>query len=249
MIVAIMTITVLAACGDQDNNNNNEEPEGNNNQNNSETGGNEALPEADLDDIPDIVAEINGEEISKDDFVSMYEQQFQQQIMQAQMSGQSADDVDQDLLKEQTTEIIVGQNLLIQEANNRISEVSDDDINNTIDELLEQTGMETRDELLAIFAEQGLDEEEFMSQVEIQVKVDQLIADISKDIELTEEETLEAYETIKAQQEQADGEDEFPPFEDLKSGLEEQLKEQKKAEETDTFVEKLREEADITIHL
>lgn len=242
MIFSILTIAALAACSDQDHTK--EEQKNNGNEEVSET-----LPEADLDGIPDVVIEINGEEIKKDEFTSMYEQQFQQQAMQAQMSGEDMNDVDQDQLKKETAEIIVGQNLLIQEANNRITEVSKDDVNKTIDQLLEQTGMESKDDLLTIFKEQGVDEKEFMSQIETQVKVDQLIADISKNIELTEEETKEAYETIKAQQEQADSEEEFPEFDEIKPGLEEQLKEQKKAEETESFVEKLRKDADITIHL
>lgn len=248
MILSILAIAVFTACSDKDNS---EDNSGQNNaaEENSEANDNEDLPEADLDDIPDVVIEINGEEILKDEFSSIYQQQFQQQIMQAQMSGQDLSSLDQVQLKQQTAEILVSQNLLIQEANNRITDVSEDDINETIDLLLEQTGMESKDDLLAIFEEQGMDENEFNTQIETQVKVDQLIADISKDIELTEEETKEAYDTIKAQQEQTDSETEFPEFDDIKSTLEEQLMEQKKAEETETFVEILRQDADVTIHL
>lgn len=246
MIISILAILALAACGDKDEAKDNakDEPEVSDGE-----GANEEPPEADLDDIPDIVAEVNGEEVVKDDFVNAYQQQFQQLIMQAQMSGQSMNDIDQDQLKEQTLEMIVGQNLLIQEAKNKITDVSDDDINKTIDQLLEDTEMESKEDLLALFEEQGMDEEEFMSQVETQVKVDQLITDISKDIKLTEDEVKESYETLKAQQEQAGSEEEFPEFDEIKSDLEEQLKEQKKGAETNSFVESLREKADVTIHL
>lgn len=238
MIFSILIIVALAACNDKDN------EKGSPNENT-----NEEVPEADLEGIPNVVIEINGEEVTKDEFSNMYEQQFQQQVMQAQMTGQDMNDIDQDQLKNQTAEIIIGQNLLIQEANNRVKDVSDTDINNTIDELLEQTGIETKDDLLAIFQEQGMDEKEFNSQIEIQVKVDQLIAEISGDIEPTEEETKEAYETIKAQQEEVNSEEEFPEYDDIKADLIEQLKEQKKAEETESFVETLRKDADVIIHL
>src|SRR5699024_5480531 len=136
-----------------------------------------------------------------------------------------------------------------QEANKRIKEVSDDDINSTIDKLLEQTGLESKEDLLAIFEEQGMDEKEFNSQIETQVKVDQLVLEISKDFEPTEEETKETYETIKAQQEEMNSEEEFPEYEEIKADIQNQLIEQKKAEETESLVETLREEADITIHL
>lgn len=242
MVFSILTIAILSACGNQNNTNEGSDDD-------SKVNSNDELPEADLDNIPDVVIEINGEEVLKDEFSSMYEQQFQQQMIQAQMSGQDMNDVDQDQLKKQTAEILVGQNLLIQEANNQIKDVSEEDIDETINQLLEQTGMETKDDLLAIFEEQGMDENEFISQIETQVKVNQLIANISKDIELTEEETKETYEMIKSQQEQTDNEEKFPAYDDIKSDLEEQLKEQKKAEETQSFVDKLREDAEITIHL
>src|SRR5690625_5007078 len=243
--------------GNQDNANNNNNNEENDNEDNAgdnaaangDLGLEEDMPEADLEGIPDIVAEINGEEITKDDFESIYEQQFQQQAMQAQMSGQSMDDIDQNDLKEQIAEAMVNQELLTQEANEKFSEVTDEDIDETINDLVEQNGMESKDDLLEAFEEQGIDEEELMSEVETQVKVDKLIADITKDIEITEDETKEAYETIKSQQEQADSEEEFPEFEDIKPDLEEQLKEQKSSEETESFVEKLREDAEVTINL
>lgn len=287
MVLSILTIGVLVACGDnnnnddnadnnnqennyeensndengnQDNADNNNNNEGNDNENNAGDNGDNAeangdlgfeedMPEADLEGIPDIVAEINGEEITKDDFESIYEQQFQQQAMQAQMSGQSMDDIDQNDLKEQIAEAMVNQELLTQEANEKFSEVTDEDIDETINDLVEQNGMESKDDLLEAFEEQGIDEEELMSEVETQVKIDKLIADITKDIEITEDETKEAYETIKSQQEQADSEEEFPEFEDIKPDLEEQLKEQKSSEETESFVEKLREDAEVTINL
>src|SRR5699024_9190011 len=81
LLLSLMTVFALAACGD---NNNDNEAENNN-------GEEMDLPEPDLDDVPDVVAEVNGEEVSKDEFAEVYEQQFQQQAMQAQMSGEGGD--------------------------------------------------------------------------------------------------------------------------------------------------------------
>src|SRR5699024_890920 len=83
------------------------------------------LPEADLGGIPDTVAEINGEKITKEDFSLHFEQQFQQMAMQAQMTGE---EVDQDLIKEQVAESMINQTLLTQEAEKRFGEVSDEDV-------------------------------------------------------------------------------------------------------------------------
>src|SRR5699024_10662143 len=238
MLLLITTMFVLAACGNED-----ETDEG------SEENAEETsidLPEPDLEGIPDTVAEINGTEITKEEFEDMDEQQFQQVAMQSQLSGQ---EVDQDELKEQIAEGMIGQELITQEANNLISDVSDDDINSTVDELAEQNGMETKDELIAAFEEQGMDEEELMSLIETQVKIDQLIVEESGDIEPTDEEAEEAYEMMKAQQEEMGTEEELPSFDEIKPDLKEQLKQQKEIEVTQTLVEKLRNDADVTIYL
>ena len=47
--------------------------------------------EPDLSDVPDVVAEVNGEEITKDDFSGPYESQFQQQAMQSQQMTDGGD--------------------------------------------------------------------------------------------------------------------------------------------------------------
>src|SRR5690625_6452130 len=75
IVFTLFIMLALAACSSKDNNNN---ANGNENGNdNSNEVIDEALPEADLEGIPDVVIEINGEDITKDDFSSMYEQQFQ----------------------------------------------------------------------------------------------------------------------------------------------------------------------------
>src|SRR5699024_12112908 len=55
-------------------------------------------------DIPEVVAEVNGEKITKDDFVPLFETQYQQMQAQAQQSGQPVDEKD---LKKQTAENLV----------------------------------------------------------------------------------------------------------------------------------------------
>ena len=235
LLTFLLSIAVLAACGDKDNdnaeNNDNQEAE---------------MPEPDLKGIPDVVAEVNGEKINKDDFEGMYQQQFQQSALQAQMSGE---EIDQDELKKQTAEGMVGQELLIQEANDRFKDVSEDDVNDTVDDVVKQNGMESKDELLDAFKEQGMDEDEFMSQIETQVKVDKLIAEESGDTEPTKDEVKDAYETMKKQQEEADSDEEIPEYDDVKSDLKAQLQQQKEAEATQKYVDKLRKDADVTINI
>ncbi|RKD26055.1 hypothetical protein BEP19_02715 [Ammoniphilus oxalaticus] len=241
MLSFILTMMALTACG------------GGQKAEESSAGGadgqqefNFEMPEANLEGIPDIVAKINDVEITKAEFETTYQQQFQQAALQSQMLGQ---ELDQEQLKKQVAEGMVGQQLLTQEANKRNSDVSEESINATLDELATQSGVENRKELLKAFNEQGLDEARVRSLVKTQVKIDQLVAEEAGDIEPTEAELEEAYEMIKTQQQQLGGEQELPSFEEIKAELVEQVKYQKEAEATQTLVEKLHETADVTIFL
>lgn len=210
-----------------------------------ENGEQPEIPEPDLKDIPEVVAEVNGEEIAKEDFESVYTGQFQQMAMQAQMTGQ---EVDQAQLKGQVAESLVAQELLVQETESQKLTASEEQTNTALEELAQQNGLTSSDELLAALKEQGLSEEEVMKQVETQVKIEQLIASETGEIKLTDEELQTYYDEAKAQQEEAGGE-EIPAFEDVKPQIEEELKTQKESEATQALIAKLRENAEVTINL
>lgn len=240
------SVLVTAACSDTDETANEEtatqeQAAGEN----GETAEQPEMPEPDLEGVPDVVAEVNGEEISKDDFESAYTAQFQQMAMQAQMSGQ---EVDQAQLKEQVAESLVAQELLIQETENRNIEASDEEVNETLTSIAEQNGLASSEEFLAALEEQGLSEEEVMDQVASQVKVDKLVAEESGSAEASEEEIQEFYDQMQAQQEEMGGE-ELPPLEDIKTELEAQLVQQKENEAVQGLVAELREGADVTVHI
>src|SRR5699024_10439920 len=103
MLSLVLIIGILAACGAD-----NKEDKANDEQG--------EMLEPNLEGIPDIVADVNDGEVTKEDFEATYQQQFQQMAMQAQMSGQNMDEIEQDELKEQTADGLVGQELLMQEA-------------------------------------------------------------------------------------------------------------------------------------
>jgi len=243
-----------SACGDSDDGNGGE-PSG------DETESSEnAAPEPDLEDVPDVVAEVNGEEIPKDEFVRIYEGQFQQMALQSQQTGE---EVDQDQLKKDTADGLVDNEVLLQEADNRDLGASEEEIQQTLDELAQQNGMGSADEFLSAMQEQGMSEDEVMPQVEMQVQLEKLVADEAGEIEPTEDELRKLYDDAKAQQEQAqqqqggegdqapggESEQEFPPYEEVKPQLVEQATSQKEAEVAQGLVDQLRESADITINL
>ncbi|MBP1969113.1 peptidyl-prolyl cis-trans isomerase SurA [Virgibacillus natechei] len=241
-------VFVMVACGDEDetaeDNNETEEPEM------EEPAEQPEMPEPDLEGVPDVVAEVNGEEIPRDEFEATYQGQFQQAMMQAQMSGQ---EIDQDQLKEQVAESMIGTELLVQEADNAGFDASEEEMDETLDELIEMNQLESREEFMSAMEQQGMGEEEVMDQVELQVKLDKLITSEAGDTEPTEEEVEEFYEQFAAQQEEmggAEGEEvEVPSFDELKPELEQELRNQKEGEASQVLVENLREEADVTNHL
>jgi peptidyl-prolyl cis-trans isomerase SurA len=251
-----LLVLLIAACGsDEDNSaeDNNDESE---TQEESADGDGQApdagteqaeMPEPDLEDIPDVVAEINGEEISKDEFETTYVGQFQQAMMQAQMTGQ---EVDQDQLKQQTAEALIGQTLIIQEAENQGFEASEEDVEETLDEIVEQNGLESQDDFFAALEEQGITEDEVRVDLETQVKVDALIASESGDMDPTEEELEELYEVYTTSMEQQQGEDaEIPSFEEMEPQIAQQIVAEKETEVYQTLIEELQAEADITNNL
>lgn len=255
-----LVVGVLAACGNKEDK---DDAKGDNNAEELN------MPEPDLEGIPDVVAEVNDEEISKEDFEGVYQQQFQSFVMQAQMSGQEMGDIDQDEIKQDVVENMVGQQLLIQEANAKVSDVSEDEKNKVLDDVAEQSGMEDHDALFDAFKEQGMDKDEVMTQVETQVKVDKLLDKLLEGYEPSEDELKDAYEEVKEQQkaqqeaqkeaekeagennnnEADDEENELPSYDELKDQLKDQMIADKKNEKTNELVEKLRKDADVKIHI
>ncbi|PXA75976.1 SurA N-terminal domain-containing protein [Auritidibacter sp. NML100628] len=258
--IALIAMLSLSACS-ADEENADGAPEAS-----ASAGDQGALPEPNLDDVPDVVATINDTEITKEEFATNYESQYQQMAYQAQMSGS---DVDEDQLKQESLEIMIGNELLLQEAEDQDIEVTEDDVDEFLDDFAKQQGLESQDELIAQFEEQGMDEEQLREDSKKQVAMDQLIETLDVD-EPSEEELKDLYDDQMEQQKQlmeaqasadpsaqaedgssesASGEDQLPSFAESKDDLEEQVKLQNENEAITELVEDLREDADIEIFL
>ncbi|MHA7283033.1 SurA N-terminal domain-containing protein [Arthrobacter sp. TMS2-4] len=206
-----------------------------------------AQPEPDLDGVPDVVAVVNGTEITREEFTAAYEGQFPQAAAQAQAGGQ---EVDQDLLKTTVADNLVSTELLRQEAEERGIEVTPEARAAAIEDLLEASQLGSEEELRAAFAEQGLDEAEFDAQLADQVKLDALLAEEAGDTTPSDEEIQEAYDAAKAQQEASGATDTpLPPLDEVRNEIVEQLEGGKASEAAQALIAQLRESADITVNL
>ena len=204
-------------------------------------------PEADVSDVPDVVATVNGEEISKEEFTSVYESQFQQMAMQQQTTGQ---EVDQAALKQQVAEQLVDNQLLLQGATDDGIEASDEDIDATLEEIAEQNGLGSADEVVSALEQQGMSEEDVRKDAASQFTLTTFIEQEAEVEEPSEEDLKAQYEQLTAQQSQAGGQQaEVPPFEEVKEQLAEQTVTQQQNEAASEIAADMRESGDVTINL
>lgn len=238
---ALMSSWTLAACG------------GSEDSPSDSASDSASATEPDLDGVPDVVAVVDDTEISKEEFTVTYEAQFTSAAAQAQSGGEP---VDQDALKQQIAEALVDTQLLLNEADKRGYEVSQDDLDSTLAELAEQSGLSSPDELIETLTAQGLDEEEIDSQLERQVKLDRLTAEEVGDNEPSEEDLRTVYDDVVAQQKAAaEGAEkgaetpEVPSFEDARPQIVQQVQQENENSAAQALVDELKKDADITINL
>ncbi|MDO5494073.1 MAG: SurA N-terminal domain-containing protein [Nesterenkonia sp.] len=179
------------------------------------------MPEPDLEGIPDVVAEVEGEEITGDQFRMMYESQFQQAAMQSQMAGE---EVDQDQLKDETLESMIGAQLLVAYAEDEGYEASEEDVDEILEQTAESSGADSVDEMLESVGEDGPSEEEMRADAADQVLIDEVVEDMEVE-EPSDEEVEELYDQQygQMQQEAEGGDDAEEGSEDESEGDDEEL--------------------------
>jgi peptidyl-prolyl cis-trans isomerase SurA len=170
--------------------------------------------------------------------------------MQAQMSGE---EIDQDQLKKQTVDSMVGSELLVQDAQDKGHEATDEDVDKLLKEAAEAQQLGSVDKLLAAYEEQGLSEEQVRSDARKQVLMTASIEkiDVPKP---TEEELKALYDQAAAQpQGGQDGQGgapaETPSYEELKPQLEQQVTAQKQDDAILKRMEELKEDADVEVRI
>ncbi|WP_102158799.1 SurA N-terminal domain-containing protein [Zhihengliuella halotolerans] len=248
VLALVGSLSMVAACG--------ADGEGDAGQSQSQDAGQsqdapqgQEAPTPDLEGVPDVVATVNGEEINKDEFTQAYESRFQQAAMQAQMSGQQPDE---DALKKETAESLVGTELLLQRAEKSDIKATDKEVDEALARVAESNQM-SEDEFMTAMKEQGMDADEVNKQLKQQVELDAVIKEEIGTFSASEKELKAAYDEAKAMQDQMSSESgeaaEMPKFEDAKDQLEQQVTQQKEADATRKLVEDLRADADVKIHL
>lgn len=204
------------------------------------------LPPVDADAIPDVVAEVNGEEISKELFISTLEGQ----LLQAAMQG--GGEVDQAELGLHVVDQLVSNLVLVQAAESSGFSASEAEIDTALEELGAQNGLPSLEEVIAAFEAQGVSEELIREDAAAQVKINAFLeqevqADEPSEAELKEQ-YAELVELMVAQD--PDGEaGEAPAFEEVRDLLAEQSTQEQMTAEISRILEELLDQAEVTIHL
>lgn len=201
------------------------------------------LPEPDIADLPDVIAEVNGAEITREEFVSVYENEFQQAAAASQAGGQ---EVDEDALKQQIAEVLVDTELILMEAADRSIDPSEEEVDAAATELAEAWELSSSEELFTMLEEQGLDRAEAREQFHEQTTVEQLVADESGEFSVSEDELRERYDEIAGQ---AGEGAEVPEFEEVRDVLADEMEREHQNTATQALLAELREAAEVSYHL
>ncbi|MCF6377857.1 SurA N-terminal domain-containing protein [Nocardioides KLBMP 9356] len=244
-LLAATSLLALSACGGSGDSTSDKESDASAKDSPSASADAGSTDGPDLSGIPDVVAEVNGEEVTKDEFVPLYEAAFQQAAAQAQTSGQAPDE---EQIKKQTADDLVSTELLTQEAESRGIEVSDDQVDAELEDIAKQNQLGSTDELLEAIEKNGMTEDQARNQVEMQLLVEGLVEDEDGSTTPSGKELRAIYAKAK-EQAAGQGGQEIPPFAEVKDQIAAQAEDEQVGKVAQSLLKGLRKDADITINL
>ncbi|SIT92579.1 SurA N-terminal domain-containing protein [Edaphobacillus lindanitolerans] len=148
-------------------------------------------------------------------------------------------------LKKQTLDNLVGQTLLLQEADKKGYQATKSDIDQRLDEVKKQ--FKTEKEFEAALKESGMDMKSLKTQIAEDLKFQQYVEKEVPAGEISDEEIQKAYDQY-AEQAKGAGQ-EVPKLDEMKPQIEQSIQQQKQQEQLVQQVEKLKEHAKIDIKI
>lgn len=218
--------------------------------NNDDNDGDQSGSSSASSDIPDVVAEVNGEEITKSEFSEVYDAQLAAAEAQVAQGGEAPDEA---ALRDEIVQSLVTEELLTQEVAKRDIEVTDKQVQQTLADLATENGLESTDAFISALEEQGLDRETIDEEARQRAQFDTLISEEAGPLEATDKEVRDLYQQLKEQQAAAaeagqEGQT-LPPLKQVRTELEDQVTSQEESQVATELIDGLREQADITINL
>ncbi len=188
-------------------------------------------------DYPEVVAVVNGEEVSREDLLSGLNQEMQGA---AEQGADVADAAVQSQMQASAMDRLINTVLLLQAAKSSGVEVSEEDITTEYARISGQFPDIASFE--AAVAEQGLTEAQLREDMRDNLLLNAFIAsDAFEQPSVSPEEIQATYDEVAAAQTG------LPPFEEVKTAIEAQLAAQKQQAVIGAYIESLRAEATIEV--
>jgi hypothetical protein len=194
------------------------------------------------------VAVVNGKKVSGEEYnaaLATSQNQYQQ-MGQDPTSKEAAKQV-----KQQTIDNLVGQTLLLQEAENKGYKATDEEVDKKFKETKKQ--FKTDKQFKAALKDAGLTQSQLKSELADSIKYQQYVDKDIQTPEVTDKEIQDYYDQVaKQSQSQASGSKEqsqMPKLEDVKPQIKQQLEQQTKQEALEKKVEELKKNAKVEVKL
>ncbi|MCM2674622.1 SurA N-terminal domain-containing protein [Alkalicoccobacillus plakortidis] len=229
----------LAACsGDSDENadSTNEQPDQADEQTEEAS-----VAQTNFDDIPDVIATINGVDLSKDEFVSQYNTAKQNQMMMGGAADPESTEVDE-AIKDQTVDLLVNSELLVQASNEEDIEISDEEANEQLDQLKAVNQIESDEDLEAILSQQDTTVDEFREEIKESMKPQKYIEQKAQIEEPTDEEIEAKYDEFASATEE-----DVPELEEVRDDIVAQIKSEQTNEAAEGIINELKEQGEVEI--
>ena len=232
-----LLLLTLGACSD------NEEaaPEENAEPETTEEAAADATPAESSMELPaqeDVVVVVNGDEI----LGNVYNSVARQLETTLTAQGHTISDETNELVKEQAMSVLIGNKVIMQDAQEKGYEADETTVEERLEELKGQ--FETEEAMDKALKETGFTLDEMENQLREQLIYEQYIAEEIETGEVTDEEVKEAYDGFVES-----SEEEAPAFEEMEPTIRTSLEEQKTQEAVFTRIEELKENAEIDIKL
>ncbi|KZZ83170.1 MULTISPECIES: SurA N-terminal domain-containing protein [Bacillaceae] len=189
------------------------------------------------------VATVNGKAITGSDYNSV----LSSTQMQMQQMGQDPTSKEAEKqVKDQTVNTLVGQNILMQEADKKGYKASADEVKKQIDEIKKQYNNDDK-KFQEALKMQGMDEKQLNEQVAQSIKMNQYVSKEIPAPKVTDKEIEEYYNQFAQQGGQ--GGQKPPKLEEVKPQIQQQLTQQKQNEALGKKVEELKKTAKVEIKI
>jgi FKBP-type peptidyl-prolyl cis-trans isomerase (trigger factor) len=188
-----------------------------------------------------VVAVVNDEKLKGEDYNNIL---TTSQMQYQQMGQDPTSEKVAEQIKKQTIDSLVGQTLLMQQADKKGYKASDEEINKQLEEVKKQ--YKTEKEFEKAMKDAGFSMDELKTQVAENIKYTNYVEKEIKVDEVTEDEMKKFYDQFASQQ----GKDQkAPKFEEVKPQIKTQLEQQKKQEKLVQHVEELKKNAKVDVKI